>query len=153
MKTINWASLKNAKIFAGSIFAVLFLSVLLGRPKNVDEIFKSSYIKRIREYSFNVPEQEPLDSYIETFKKQNIFYFADQSKGPAQVTDEKDALDNFSFNGIIVLDKKYLAVYDKSDGTQHMLPEGGSRSGLKVKEILEQSAIIEIEDEEKEIRF
>ena len=141
-----------SKIAAGGMFLILSLSVLISKPKNINEHYR-------KVLAFNVPgdaqelaARKGLEEYLRKIGERGIFNFPSYDEA-SKKTLEEESLDRFSFNGIIVLDKKYLAIYDNKEKQQHLVLEGESLSGIKVKQIREDSAIIEMKDESMEINF
>jgi len=131
---------------------ILFLSILILKSKNVNEYYEKALAFSTPRNVESLVVRKELEEYLFEIEKRDIFNFPSYSEVNNK-TLEEESLDRFSFNGIIVLDKKYLAIYDNKEKQQRLVAEGESLSGIKVKQIKEDSAIIEMNDEKMEINF
>jgi len=150
----DYSLLQYAKITAIAAFVLLFFDVMLRKPVNVDEFLKEISIKEVKKYTAGIPAGKGINEYSLILNKKHIFNFPGREKISEGSSDqEKDALANFSFNGIIILDKKYAAIFSKKDKKQYLIPEGKSIEGIKIEKIKQSSIVIKVDDEEKEINF
>jgi hypothetical protein len=84
----------------------------------------------------------------------DVFLYPSQKSRKTEIEQATtNPLEEVGFNGIIILDKKYLAIYDKKLNSQQLVAEGEEYRGIKVVEIKENSAIIEVNGEKKEVKF
>ena len=154
MKRLDYSLLQYAKITAIAGFVLLFLDLALRKPANVDKVLEGGYIRKAKESADSIPKKKEIEEYSSILDKKAVFDFPGKGKtaeeSPLQ---EKDTLANFSFNGIIVLDKKYAAIFSKEDKKQYLVPEGDSIKGIKVEKIKQSSVVINVDNEEKEISF
>ncbi|MDP8253808.1 MAG: hypothetical protein P9X27_05375 [Candidatus Kaelpia aquatica] len=127
---------------------------MLREPANVDEVLEEASIRGTKKNTVDIPKRKEIDEYSSILNKKNIFDFSDRGRVIEEnSSQEKDVLADLSFNGIIVLDKKYVAVFSEKDKKQHLVTEGQEIKGIKIKKIKQSSVIINVNNEEKEISF
>ncbi|RKY36213.1 MAG: hypothetical protein DRP73_03750 [Candidatus Omnitrophota bacterium] len=152
MKKINLLEPKIAG-YTAVIGAVVMVGFFLFRqpPEIRDELW--SKIK-FYQHKYRAHQQVLIDLNKDYSHIRDVFLYP---SGERRETKKEKALTNpleeVSFNGIIILDKKYLAIYDKNTNNQQLLAEGEEYKGIKVVEIKENSAIIEVNGEKKEVKF
>lgn len=133
--------------------AVIMVGFLLFRqpPEIEDELWTkiNFYKHRYRNYKDSFYDLNVRD-YSEI---KDVFLYPSEQPKKTEIEQATNPLEEVSFNGIIILDKKYLAVFDRKANNQQLVAEGEEYKGIKVLEIKENSAIIEVNGEKKEIKF
>ncbi len=152
MKQKNLFPPKVAFRIAIAILFVLGLALIFRRPLAINILFEKALIKTLKQKDFQFPERKNIQSYIDSLKNREIFALKSK-RAPEVVSEEKDPLASLSFNGIIVLDKKYVAIFSEEDEKQYLISEGQSIKGIKIEKINQDSVIINVNNEEKEITF
>ncbi len=152
MKKINLLEPKIAG-YTAVIGAVVMVGFFLFRqpPEIRDELW--SKIK-FYQHKYKTYQESLIDLNKNYSHIRDVFLYP---SGERRETKKRKTLTNpleeVSFNGIIILDKKYLAIYDRNTNNQQLLAEGEEYKGIKVVEIKENSAIIEVNGEKKEVKF
>jgi hypothetical protein len=136
---------------AGSLLTLLIILLFL-KPKDINERYEKIIAFKSKEEVGRLAPRKRIEEYNLKVKR-DIFNFTSYDEAGGSKNLEEESLDRFSFNGIIVLDEKRLAIYDNKEQKQHLIKEGESLSSIKVKEIKESSAIIEMNYETMEINF
>lgn len=161
MRKINLWDPKIARLIAFVLFLILFLAIL-HRPRNFEEEVweRIKLLKKGVRFEKESLEEGSLEFYLEKIKDKPVFKLVKGEKTKRSLLNkrpsepmEETTLDDVIFNGIIILDKKYVAIYDKKIKVQHLIAEGEEYKGIKVLEIKEDRVIIRVNNEEKEIRF
>lgn len=152
MKKINLLKPKIAG-YAAVIGAVIMVGFFLFRqpPEIRDELWT-----KIKFYQHKYrSSQEFLIALDKDYShlKDVFLYPTGERRKSAKEAISTNPLEEVDFNGIIILDKKYLAIYDRNTNNQQLLAEGEEYKGINVVEIKENSAIIEVDGEKKEIKF
>ena len=152
MKKINLLEPKIAG-YTAVIGAVIMVGFFLFRqpPEIRDELWTKIkiYQQKYKPYQQSFIDWEKNYSHI-----RDVFLYPSGERTEAKKeTVSTNPLEEVSFNGIIILDKKYLAIYDRNTNNQQLLAEGEEYKGIKVVEIKENSAIIEVNGEKKEVKF
>ncbi|MDP8216339.1 MAG: hypothetical protein P9L98_03340 [Candidatus Kaelpia imicola] len=154
MRRLDYSLLQYAKTTAIAAFVLLFLYLVFRESVNIDEVLEKASIGGIKKSTIDIPKRKEIDEYSLILNKKNIFDFSSGERVTEEnLSREKDVLADLSFNGIIILDKKYVAIFSKEDKKQHLVPEGQNIKGIKIKKIKQSSVIISVNNEEKEISF
>lgn len=155
MKRIDFFSLKFAKASVIFIFSLLILDFALRRPPVITKIFEQASMKRMERIADKLPQRKDFKEYLDLLSNKQVFYFPEKKKETIRETKKEkiDPLADLTFNGIIVLDKKYVAIYNNKNQNQYLIAEGEDYQGINVKKIKDASVIIEVNGEEKEISF
>jgi type II secretory pathway component PulC len=156
MKRIDYTSPEFARWSAIIVFLILILDILFHKSPNLNRFFEEALLKKPHPLPAKKPAQrKELAQYLGWLEGRKIFYFPEKKKPVLrkEEREEKNPLEELTFNGIIILDKKYLAIYNKRTQSQSLISEGEVYQGIKVKKIKESSVILEIDGEEKEISF
>ena len=141
-----------SKIVLIGSFLALLITLFFFKPRDINEYYEKTVAFSKKGDVKKLDPRRKIEDYNLKVAKSGIFNFISYNEVSSK-TLEEESLDRFSFNGIIVLDKKHLAIYDNKEKQQHLVKEGESLSGITVKEIKEGSAIIEMNDERMEISF
>ncbi|MCM8765686.1 MAG: hypothetical protein NC920_02420 [Candidatus Omnitrophica bacterium] len=132
---------------------VAVLDLLLRPPENVEKfIYKNFPLEKLKKTEeIELPQIQKLETYLEGAGERIIFKTLAQKEEsePQGAVNPQD----YEFQGIVVLDKPYVAVFKKSTQEQFLVSEGGNIEGITIKKIERDYVIIGYYGEERKIPF
>ena len=149
----SWVRYKRKLQIAAIISIVLFmLDVTLHRPMRVNELLDECLKLRKKSFKVQIPKIVKLEEYLKAITAKEMFL---KKEVKSDKTDDNTAgqLSEYDFNGIVQLEKPYVAILKKKNEQQLLVPEGGTFEGIKIKKINQESIIIEYYGQEKKISF
>ncbi|MDP8234212.1 MAG: hypothetical protein P9M06_05370 [Candidatus Saelkia tenebricola] len=154
MEILNfWFRHKKKLQVAMIVSMVLFvLEVAIRRPKQVNELLEEFLKLRKKNFKVQIPKIIKLEQYLKAIAGKEMFLR--EERKPEDISNSISVqLSEFEFNGIIQLEKPYVAILKKKTSQQLLVPEGGTFEGIKIKKINPESVIIEHYGQEKVIIF
>jgi len=129
-----------------------FLDIIFRPPLNIERfIYEHVSLDKLKSKEIKLPTLPKLDLYLKAVAGRKIFQSASRKENtePQAVTNIQD----YDFNGVVTLDKLYVAIFKKSTQEQFLASEGSTVDGITVKKIDRGFVIIEIYGEERKIVF
>ncbi|MCM8778921.1 MAG: hypothetical protein NC898_04480 [Candidatus Omnitrophica bacterium] len=132
---------------------VAFLDFVFHRPEEVEKfIYKNFPIEKLKKTrEIELPQVKKLDVYLKVVGERIIFKTLAQKEEP--VTTGIINPQDYEFQGLVGLDKPYVAVFKKSTQEQFLVSEGGTIDGIRIKKIAQDYIIIEYYGEERKVLF
>lgn len=140
-------------IFILSVFLTVVggLNALLRPPENVEKfIYKNFPLEKLKKNKqIELPQIKKLDTYLKVVEERIIFKTLSQ-KEESETSVAVNPQD-YEFQGIVNLEKPYVAVFKKSTQEQFLVSEGGSIDGIVIKKIERDYVVIGYYGEERKI--
>jgi hypothetical protein len=130
---------------------IAFIDIVFRPPSNVERfIYENIPLDKIKPREIKIPELPKLETYLKPITQKKIFEVSRKAESEPQLVTN---IHDYEFNGVVSLDKLYVAIFKKSTQEQFIVAEGGVLDGIKVNKIDRSFVIIELYGEERKIMF